>query len=91
MIRRPIGDVLVTSDFAKSFRKLPKPIQSIAEKKDRQFRIDAHDSRLRVHKLKGALDGYWAYSITPQYRVLFRFLSSDKVVYYDIGTHEIYR
>lgn len=91
MILRPIVEVQVTSDFGKSFRKLPRHIQDVAEKKDRWFRADAHDPRLRTHRLKGALEGYWAYSITLQYRVLFRFLAHNNVLYYDVGTHEIYR
>ena len=53
--------------------------------------MNAFDPRLRTHKLRGALAGYWAYSVNYQYRVLFRFLASDAVLYYDIGTHDIYR
>jgi len=49
------------------------------------------DPRLRTHKLKGELAGAWAYSVNHSYRVLFRFLTADEGLYYDIGTHEIYR
>lgn len=87
----PILKIHITSEFEKSFLKLPLYIQKLAEKKDRWFRIDAFDKRLRTHKLKGELQGYWSYYITYQYRILFRFLNKNEVIYYDIGTHSIYQ
>ncbi|PIU18395.1 MAG: type II toxin-antitoxin system mRNA interferase toxin, RelE/StbE family, partial [Elusimicrobia bacterium CG08_land_8_20_14_0_20_44_26] len=79
-----------TSGFEKSFRKLPVHIQELAEKKDKWFRKNVLDIRLHTHKLKGELVGYWSYYINRRYRILFRFISIDEVIYYDIGTHEIY-
>ena len=88
---RPIHVIHVTSDFEKAFRKLPRRIQDLAIKKDRLFRQDAFTTSLRTHKLKGPLDGHFAYSINLNYRILFRFIKVDEVIYYDAGTHEIYR
>lgn len=83
--------VHITSDFAKSFSKLPASIQRLATKKDKWFRADAFDKRLDTHKLKGELQGYVAYSVNLKYRVLFRFIGRNEVIYYDIGTHDIYK
>ncbi|HWO43129.1 MAG TPA: type II toxin-antitoxin system mRNA interferase toxin, RelE/StbE family [Candidatus Eisenbacteria bacterium] len=88
---RAISTVHVTPDFEKAFLRLPKHIQALASRKDQWFRKDAFDPRLRTHKLKGELSSYWAYSVNREYRVLFRFLSPSEVLYYDVGTHEIYR
>jgi addiction module RelE/StbE family toxin len=77
--------------FLRAFQKLPRPIQSLAKKKDEWFRNNPFDTRLRTHKLKGELAGVWAYSVNRDYRVLFRFLNGDEVIYYDVGTHDIYR
>ena len=63
-----------TSAFEKSFRRLPHHIQDLAIEKDNWFQRDVFDPRLKTHKLKGELQGYWSYSINYQYRVLFRFL-----------------
>ena len=87
----PIIKVHSTSEFEKSFRHLPVEIQGLAVKKDLLFRQDAFALRLRTHKLRGELEGYWAYSVNGHYRVLFRFLNENEVVYYDIGTHDIYQ
>ena len=88
---RIISKVHVSSDFKKSFRKFPIFIQDLAIRKDQWFRDDAFDARLKTHKLKGFLEGYWSYSINYQYRILFRFINSSEVIYYDIGTHDIYK
>ncbi len=80
-----------TPHFLRSFQKLPRSIQTLTKKKDDWFRNDPFDTRLRTHKLKGELTGVWAYSVNQEYRVLFRFLNGKEVVYYDIGTHNIYR
>jgi len=90
LMNRSIRIVHVTSDFEKSFRKLPSRIQELAIKKDALFREDAFTPSLRTHKLKGPLDGYWAYSVNLEYRVLFRFINAKEVLYTDVGTHSIY-
>ena len=43
---------------------------------------------LKTHSLTGNLKGYWAFSITYEYRIMFRFLSEDKVLPVDIGAHD---
>jgi mRNA-degrading endonuclease YafQ of YafQ-DinJ toxin-antitoxin module len=86
-----IKHVHVAPRFFKSFARRPASIQALAKEKDAWFRANPFDARLRTHKLKGRLVGAWAYSVTHSYRVLFRFLTDDEVLYYDIGTHEIYR
>jgi proteic killer suppression protein len=30
-----------------------------------------------IHRLKGSYEGFWALSITPNYRIIFRFKSPD--------------
>jgi proteic killer suppression protein len=82
---RPISAVHITPDFEKAFLRLPKHIQNLANRKDRWFRQDAFDPRLRTHKLKGELSAYWAYSVNREYRVLFRFLGPHEILYYSRG------
>lgn len=88
---RSVSKIHATSDFHKSFHKLPVRIQDLAIKKDKWFRHNIFDPRLYTHKLRGELEGYWAYRINREYRILFRFLNADEVIYYDIGTHDIYK
>jgi mRNA-degrading endonuclease YafQ of YafQ-DinJ toxin-antitoxin module len=38
--------------------------------------------------LSGNLDGCFALSITYEYRLVFKFVSEDRVLLLDIGTHD---
>ena len=80
-----------TPCFENKFRKLYKDIQKIAARKIILFENNPFHPGLNTHKLKGALSHFWAFYITKNYRVLFRFLENNKVIYYDIDTHDIYK
>ncbi len=80
-----------TPQFEKQFELLPRYIQKVAAKKLLIFENNPSRPGLNTHKLKGALSNFWAFSITENYRVMFRFLKDSEVIYYDIDTHDIYQ
>jgi len=84
-----VANIHYTSDFRKSYKKLPKGIQNMVDRKDALFRKDPFHSGLRAHKLHGPLAGLWSFWITRNYRVLFEFVK-DGAIFYDVGTHDIY-
>ena len=84
-------EVYPSSRFRKSFKKLPKNIQEKAERRDEMFRDNPFAPILESHKLGGKLKEYWSYSVDEHYRVLFRFERRNTVIYFDIGTHDIYK
>lgn len=86
-----INKIHYTSRFVKDFKKLSKEKQILAIKREEIFRKNSFDSRLRIHKLTGGLKDYWAFSVTHSDRVLLRFIGEKEVIFYKIGTHEIYR
>ena len=53
----------------------------------RRFAPDATDPLLRVHKLKGELRGYWAFSVDEDLRVLFRW-DGDTAFLVNLGSHD---
>lgn len=77
--------------FEDKFHSLPKDIQKIAARKIFLFEENPAHPSLRAHKLKGDLAHFRSFYVTKNYRVLFRFLEGNKVIYYDIGTHDIYK
>lgn len=85
-----IDRIYYTSDFRKAYKKLPRNIQDATDRKDRLFRRDPYHPSLRTHKLHGPLDGLWSFWITRDYRILFE-LVKGSVIFYDVGTHEVYR
>ena len=80
-----------SSYFERQFEKLPRHLQKIAGRKILLFEENPFHPGLETHKLKGALSAYWAFYVTGGYRVIFRFLEDNEVIYYDIGTHDIYK
>ena len=87
---RLIKNIYYTSDFRTAYRKLPTRIQNAVDHKDKLFRINPFQPSLRTHKLRGELGGLWSFWITRDYRVLFEFVK-DGAIFYDVGTHEIYK
>jgi len=88
---RPIHEVRYASHFERAYARLPLDLRRTAEERLSLFKRDAFDPRLRTHKLRGSLEGYWSFSITRKHRVLFRFLRWDAALFYDVGDHRVYR
>lgn len=86
-----INKIHYTSRFIKDFKKLSKNKQKLAVKREKIFKNNCFDSRLKTHKLTGSLKDYWAFSVTYSDRVLFKFVNEKEIIFYKIGSHEIYR
>lgn len=80
-----------STNFDKQFKKLTPKIQKQAIKAEKLFKKDPFSSKLRTHKLSGKLGGLWAFSINYQDRIIFEFIGNSKVVFYKIGSHDIYK
>jgi mRNA-degrading endonuclease YafQ of YafQ-DinJ toxin-antitoxin module len=71
-----------------------KKVKNDAELKGRfwdaakMFAIDPFHPRLRTHKLTGRLEGLWAFSVSFDCRVIFKFLSKTEILLIDIGGHD---
>lgn len=83
-------EIRYSPKFKRQYKKLPKEIKARAEKREVLFRKDPFDSRLKTHKLHGSQDGFMSFSVDYLYRVIFEFSDVDTVVFYEIGTHDIY-
>ena len=88
--RKRISSIEYNTKYLRSFKKLPIPIQQKTREKEYLFYANPFDPRLETHKLRGKFNGYWAYSVNHKYRVIFRFISNVKVLFFDIGLHPIY-
>ena len=59
--------------------------------REKLFRADCFHPSLDTHKLSGKLKGFWSFSITRKYRVMFQFLSAHEVYFVDVDDHDLYR
>ncbi len=76
-----------TRDFVKQYKKLPNHIQEKFNERLRLWLQNPDHSILRVHALKGELQGCWSMNVTGDYRVIYYFTKEDEVVLVLIGTH----
>lgn len=82
--------VKYSPEFLKSLSKLPKEQLKNLAVKEKIFLQNPFDPRLKTHKLKGRLEGFYSFSISYHWRIVFHFERVD--VHFDaIGTHAIYR
>lgn len=82
--------VKYSPDFLKLLGKLPKEQLKNLAVKEKIFLQNPFDSRLKTHKLKGKLGGFYSFSISYHWRIVFHFEGSD--VHFDaIGTHAVYK
>ena len=86
-----IKNIFTHSHFDKSYKKLSKEVKEKAKEKEKIFREDPFDPRLRTHKLSGKEKEIWAFWIDYHYRIKLVFLDNNEVLFLDIGTHEIYK
>lgn len=86
-----IAKVYYTSRFTKDLKKLSKEKQKLAVGREGIFRKNPFAPTLKTHKLTGKLEGLWAFSLTYHDRVIFKFIKNSEVIFYKIGSHEIYR
>ena len=77
--------------FERQYKKLPRDTQEEAERKEKLFRKNPFDPKLKTHKLGGQLSGFWAFSVTHSCRIIFEFADNDVVRFYKIGPHDIYK
>lgn len=79
--------VTASSRFLRKAKKLREPHASMLRAALRRFAADPQDPILRMHKLKGDLDGYWAFSVDDDLRVLVRW-EGDEVFLVNLGSHD---
>lgn len=79
--------VFFTSGFKKRFEKLPQKIQRQFEKRLELFIKEPNNPVLYNHPLRGTLIGFRSFSVTGDYRVMYRIIEIGSVKLVDIGTH----
>ena len=82
--------ILYSPKFAREYKKLPDEVKTVAETKEKIFRKDPFDSRLKTHKLTGVFEGFLSFSVNFSCRIIFDFSDKNTVRFYRIGTHDIY-
>lgn len=78
-----------TKNFKKSYIKRIKPYKSLEKRFEERYDLfskDPSNEVLKDHLLSGKLQGYRAFSITGDIRVVY-YLYHEAVYFIDVGTH----
>jgi mRNA-degrading endonuclease YafQ of YafQ-DinJ toxin-antitoxin module len=78
---------VVSSRFRRRAGKLDGRRSALLRAALRRFVIDPGDPLLRIHKLKGDLAGYGAFTVDDDLRVLFRW-DGDVAFLVNLGSHD---
>ena len=83
--------ILYSSKFLRAYKKLPRDIKLLAEKKEIIFRKNPFDKRLGAHKLHGSLKDFWSFSVDARYRIVFELGDGDEIYFHTVGDHDVYK
>ena len=84
-------DIYYSPEFIRCFKKLPKELKLKAIEKEKIFRKNYLDPRLKTHKLSGKLCGYLSFSIDFKNRIIFSFVNEKLVYFHSVGSHDVYK
>lgn len=85
------NNILYSNSFKQRFLKLTKNIADIAIEKEKIFRENPFHPSLRLHELKGNLNGLWSISVNLKYRIIFKYMKNGDILFISIGKHDVYR
>ena len=84
--------IVYANPFLKTAKKLPKSQQSKLAQLLKILQENPFDSKLHTKALSGPLTGFYSFRITRDWRVIFQFLTPDKIKLIEIGHRkDIYR
>ncbi|MBF8280769.1 MAG: hypothetical protein HW383_542 [Candidatus Magasanikbacteria bacterium] len=76
--------------FVREFKRFPREIQELVAQKEEIFYRDPFDPRLKTHKLRGRLYGFYAFWMDYRRRIIFYFATPEIAYFVAIGGREIY-
>lgn len=86
-----VAKIIYSSRFVNELKKLSKALITITIRKEQIFKQNPLHPSLRLHPLKGRLQGLWSISITGGYRIIFERQDNGDILFISIGKHDIYR
>ena len=84
-------EIYYSPKFSREYKRLSPEIKRLAESKEKIFRQNPHDQRLKTHALQNQLHGFWSFSINRQIRIIFEFIDENTIWFHSVGSHDIYK
>jgi mRNA-degrading endonuclease RelE of RelBE toxin-antitoxin system len=80
--------ILLSDGFKENFSCLEKQIQKRADKQILIYKDNPFYPSLNTDKLSPKWKEIWSFRIDKSYRIVFRFLDKDKVLFLNAGPHD---
>ena len=80
--------VITVAEFDKRYKKLPVFIQKKAEKQEKIFRKNPFHPSLHTEKLEPRNKELWSIRVDKSYRIIFRFVEGNTVLFLTVGPHD---
>lgn len=77
--------------FLRQFNALDQDLQSEVLDKIKLFKNKKNHKQLKVHKLKGLLNGRYSFSVNYQTRIVFLYEEKNELVLLAVGNHDVYK
>lgn len=84
-------EINYTPLFIRQYNKLDTDLQDEVVEKIEFFKDKENHDKLRVHALKGKMQGYFSFSVNYSHRVVFEYLNKKEVALLKVGDHDIYK
>jgi mRNA-degrading endonuclease YafQ of YafQ-DinJ toxin-antitoxin module len=84
-------DIVYSPFFIRKFNKLENGLQEDVFQRINLFKNRENHKMLEVHKLNGKFKEYFGFSVNYKFRIVFRYVSKNEVLFTDIGDHDIYK
>ena len=82
--------IFYSPEFRHKYKNLSGEVRDQAKEREKIFRSNPFDQRLKTNKLNGKFSKFWAFSVDFQHRIIFKFQPDKTVRFYSIGGHSIY-
>jgi len=83
--------IIYSPQFIKDYKRIDNKTKEKAEEKERIFRKNPFNARLKTHKLSGRLYDLWSFFVDYDCRIIFEIKSEKVIVFHAIGGHSIYK
>ena len=80
--------IILTAEFVSRYDDLPEKIQIKAEKQEKYFRDNPFHPSLHTEKLEPHRKEVWSIRVDRRYRIAFRFIDGDTVLFLTVGPHD---
>lgn len=84
-------EIFYTPTFVRQFNILEEDLRNEVIERIELFKNKKNHKLLKVHKLKGSLQGRYSFSVNYKTRIVFSYISKNEALLFVVGDHDVYK